>query len=132
MSTDENDIHTRPLYVGAEEPVHLDERDVAAELGAIDPTAVPSVERPDGQPGFTERMRGAKLADHLVDAGQLPRGEGDMAVNAPDVHELVVADVLNLRTAFTPTERDRLRLIYRTQLGLAVHVRRMLLERDGA
>lgn len=45
-----------------EEQIVLSEKDVAADLGAIDPAAVPSVDRPDGQPGFVEQYAGAELA----------------------------------------------------------------------
>lgn len=54
----------------ADQPITLSEQDVAADLGAIDPAAVPSVARPDGRPGFTERYVGAKL----VDGADLPTG----------------------------------------------------------
>jgi hypothetical protein len=45
------------------EVITISEADVAADLGAIDPAAVPSVQRPDGAPGFTEQYAGAKLSD---------------------------------------------------------------------
>lgn len=50
---------------GDDEPVRVDERDVAADLGAIDPVAVPAVERPDGVPGFVEQYAGARLVDDV-------------------------------------------------------------------
>lgn len=70
--------------------VRLDERDVAAELGAIDPSAVPSVSRPDGKPGFTEQYAGAKITDAPDNAHppiiEHPRTGPARAARATEVH----------------------------------------------
>jgi hypothetical protein len=57
------------------EVITISEADVAADLGAIDPAAVPSVQRPDGAPGFTEQYAGAKLSDAGGLVPNIPPGE---------------------------------------------------------
>lgn len=55
-----------PELFAPESHVRIGERDVAADLSAIDPTVVASVARSDGRPGFTEQIAHARLVDDLV------------------------------------------------------------------
>lgn len=123
--------------------VTLDERDVAADLGAIDPAAVPSIDRPDGAPGFTEQYAGAQLA---TEGGELRLREGDQPLptgdpDSPNIHELVMTDLANrmllgIRRYGQPLKphngRDPLLDAYEECLDAAAYLRQAMFERDGA
>ena len=134
-----------------DQTVTMSEQDVAADLGAIDPAAVPSMSRPDGQPGFTEQYAGATLAAEDIAAGSIaaspelrlrdgdqPLPTGDAA--APNIHELVVTDLMN-RMALGKARygqplkpnngRDALRDAYEELLDAAAYIRQAMFERDG-
>lgn len=137
---------------GAEQ-VTLTEADVAADLGALDPTAVPSVTRADGQPGLTEQMAGATLVtgeeqraelEHPTKQFRLRPGDQPLPTgdeDAPNIHELVVADVMNRmqlgknrygQPLKPHNGRDPLLDHYEELLDACAYARQMLFERDGA
>jgi hypothetical protein len=130
----------------AEDTVTMTEQDVAADLGAIDPAAVPSVERSDGHPGITEQLAGAHLvtaeeqdAQFRLRAGDQPLPTGDP--DAPNIHELVVTDLMNRmqlgksrygQPLKPHNGRDPLRDAYEELLDGAAYLRQAMFERDGA
>jgi hypothetical protein len=145
-ATDREHELSRDCWCGPTvETVTLDERDVAADLGGIDPAAVPSVDRPDGAPGFTEQYAGATLAPLQSTAAEFRLREGDQQLptgdpDAPNIHELVVTDLLNRMAlgkkrygqSLKPWNgRDPLRDAYEELLDGAAYLRQAMFERDG-
>lgn len=113
--------------------VTLTEADVAADLGAIDPAAVPSIERPDGRPGFTESYAGAQL----VDAAELPtaveRREAEPEPQPADLRELVMVDVMNHQGPDSrPASDEVLREAYHQAIDTVFAMRRALRSWYGA
>lgn len=86
-------------------------------------THVPVVDRPDGRPGYAERMAGGQL---LPDGATAPAPRP--ADPNLDVRELVAADVLNLAGRFRPEEASARVLagLYSQALTLAVRIRAAL------
>jgi len=132
--------------------VRVSAGDVAADLGQLDTTTVPSIERPDGRPGFTEQYAGAQLVEEdelraaAIPAGELRLREGDQPLptgdpDAPNIHELVMTDLANRmelgrKRYGQPLKphngRDPLRDAYEELLDGAAYLRQAMFERDGA
>lgn len=108
------------------EQVVLSASEVAVQThGLLDrhTTHVPVVDRPDGRPGYAERMAGAFLLPAGADAPPARTIDPDL-----DVRELVATDVLNLASRFRPEEASARVLsgLYSQALTLAVRIRAAL------